>query len=276
MTQEFSEYSRYSRKDVWNRFYPQIFFQKGGPWSTGYVLLEHYLIVFANLDTPGRTGHDFPNRYDSDRRELTWYGKPFAHSAQPTFRRLFNGEVRPLVFARWDNKKLKFTYLGCPSITSYKDNVQIQDGVATIEVIFKFEVERYVANPGPDGAAAEAGVEGSRSLVLVNKFERDPSLREACIDHFGTKCQICGFDFEIVYGDLGRDFCHVHHITPLNIFNEAKRVDPLQDLIPVCANCHAMLHRRNPVLTPSELRQTLRRRHDESSDANKPTSPPPV
>ncbi len=267
MNKDFLELARYSRKEVWSRFYPRALFQKGGPWSTGYALLDRHLVVFANLETPGRTGHVFPNRYDSDRRELVWYGKPFAHSAQPTFRRLFNGEVRPLVFVRWDNKRTKFTYLGSPAIAGFKDNILIPGGVETIEIVFKFENYDSPESPGPDGAAVRSGIEGSPSLVAVNKFERDPSLRAACIDHFGTKCQICSFDFEMVYGELGKDFCHVHHVTPLHSFHEAKRVDPLKDLVPVCANCHAMLHRRSPVLTPSELRETLRKRDLEFTDA---------
>jgi 5-methylcytosine-specific restriction enzyme A len=36
-------------------------------------------------------------------------------------------------------------------------------------------------------------------------------------------------------------------------------VDPLEDLRPVCPNCHAMLHKRNPAFTPEELKQKLRR-----------------
>lgn len=254
---EFSELARYSRKDVWEHFYPNTPFQKGGPWSTGYVLLGGYLVVFANLGTPGRTGHDFPNRYEDDSRTLVWYGKPHSHSAQPTFRQLFDGKIRPLIFVRWDNKKLKFTYLGRPTISSFKDNVTIQDGIETIEIVFKFEAERQASNPGPDGAPTRTGVEGGRSLVLVNRFERDLSLREACIDRFGTTCQICGFSFEVVYGDLGRDFCHVHHITPLCSLSGAEKIDPVRDLIPVCANCHAMLHRPSQVLTPSELREVM-------------------
>ena len=52
----------------------------------------------------------------------------------------------------------------------------------------------------------------------------------------------CGFDFEAVYGELGRDYAQVHHLKPL-----ADRTKPsqtkLDDLAVVCANCHAMIHR---------------------------------
>ncbi len=40
------------------------------------------------------------------------------------------------------------------------------------------------------------------------------------IRHHGTVCKGCGFDFEKTYGDLGKDFIHVHHITPLKTITE--------------------------------------------------------
>ena len=43
---------------------------------------------------------------------------------------------------------------------------------------------------------------------------------------------------------MGKDFIHVHHIIPLNEIKEEYTVDPIKDLVPVCPNCHAMLHRK--------------------------------
>ena len=55
---------------------------------------------------------------------------------------------------------------------------------------------------------------------------------------------ICGFDFEKTYGEIGKGFIHVHHIVPVSEIGESYRVDYEKDLIPVCPNCHAMLHRK--------------------------------
>ncbi|WP_238091261.1 HNH endonuclease [Photobacterium leiognathi] len=83
-------------------------------------------------------------------------------------------------------------------------------------------------------------IEGS---VTVNRYERDPAARAACIEHYGCYCQVCGFDFLKVYGALGLGYIEVHHIKPLHEIKSAYIVDPIKDLIPLCANCHSMIHR---------------------------------
>ncbi len=92
---------------------------------------------------------------------------------------------------------------------------------------------------------------------FVNIYERDPSHRKKCIEHYGYNCQICNFSFESKFGEIGKEFCHVHHIEPISETGGEYVVDPKEDLIPVCPNCHAMLHRRKPALKPKELRDLL-------------------
>jgi len=100
-------------------------------------------------------------------------------------------------------------------------------------------------------------LEGALIPVLVNRFERDSKAREECINHYGCKCQVCGFDFGSTYGaDIGNDFIHVHHLVQLSKIKKAYIVKPRKDLIPVCPNCHAMLHKGN--LSPKELRARLK------------------
>ncbi|WP_144647069.1 HNH endonuclease [Priestia megaterium] len=86
--------------------------------------------------------------------------------------------------------------------------------------------------------------EGKRKTVTVNVYERNPIARKRCIDYYGVQCQVCDVDFENKYGEVGKDFIHVHHIKPLHEIQQEYIVDPIQDLIPVCPNCHAMLHRQ--------------------------------
>jgi 5-methylcytosine-specific restriction enzyme A len=64
------------------------------------------------------------------------------------------------------------------------------------------------------------------------------------MDHYGVQCQVCDINFENTYGEVGKDFIHVHHIISLHKIQQGYIVDPIQDLIPVCRNCHAMLHRK--------------------------------
>jgi 5-methylcytosine-specific restriction protein A len=99
--------------------------------------------------------------------------------------------------------------------------------------------------------------EGTKKIIAVNAYERNAEARQKCIDTFGCNCNICGFDFESAYGDRGKGFIHVHHIVPLSEINKNYKVNPLEDLIPVCPNCHAMLHRNGHTISPKEVEQLL-------------------
>lgn len=96
--------------------------------------------------------------------------------------------------------------------------------------------------------------EGAIRKITVNSYERNSIARKRCIKHWGTICQGCGFDFESKYGEIGRGYVHVHHLVPLSEVKSSYEVDPVTDMRPVCANCHAILHRRNPPLSIEELR----------------------
>lgn len=86
--------------------------------------------------------------------------------------------------------------------------------------------------------------EGGVQQVSLNKYERNPAARQRCIEKFGTSCYVCGLNFGTLYGKIGVGFIHVHHIIPLSQQKDVHVVDEA-NLIPVCPNCHAMLHRGN-------------------------------
>ncbi len=116
--------------------------------------------------------------------------------------------------------------------------------------------------PPLQGAAEEVDedgnyVEGAVKQVTINAYERSPAARAACVRHHGCRCSVCGLDFEKTYGEIGRGFIHVHHKKPLSRLKAANRLDAKRDLVPVCPNCHAMLHRRSPPLDIEQLRALL-------------------
>jgi 5-methylcytosine-specific restriction protein A len=104
--------------------------------------------------------------------------------------------------------------------------------------------------------------EGKTKKVLVNSYERNPIARKKCIEHYGSTCQVCGFNFENTFGVMGKDFIHVHHIVDIALIGKEYSINPVTDLIPVCPNCHSMLHRKQPSYSIEELRAIL----------NKPTN----
>ena len=96
--------------------------------------------------------------------------------------------------------------------------------------------------------------------VSLNRYERDPLLRFGCLAHHGHSCSACRLEFDMRYGPVGEGFMDVHLTRdPLDITDQ-RPVDPTNDLIPVCPNCHAMLHRGVPVpRTIAELQRLMGR-----------------
>lgn len=86
--------------------------------------------------------------------------------------------------------------------------------------------------------------EGKLVQKFGTKFERNKKLREKAIIIHGTSCKACGFNFEKVYGEIGKDFIEVHHIKPMFKIREEIIVNPETDLVPLCSNCHRIIHRR--------------------------------
>lgn len=93
-------------------------------------------------------------------------------------------------------------------------------------------------------------LEGARTSAQVNRYEREtsPEARAACLAVHGKFCWVCGFDFEDVYGPLGANFIYLHHRIPVAVraAGGEYQLDPVRDLIPLCGNCHPMVHIKEP------------------------------
>jgi predicted HNH restriction endonuclease len=100
-------------------------------------------------------------------------------------------------------------------------------------------------------------VEGASRRVSVNAYERDEQARRKCIEHHGTKCSVCGFDFSGAYGPEFAGFIHVHHRRPLSEARGEYVVDPIEDLCPVCPNCHAVIHHGDHLRDIPEVQQLM-------------------
>lgn len=99
--------------------------------------------------------------------------------------------------------------------------------------------------------------EGARIKVIGNRYERSRFNRSACIDFHGAICKVCSFDFKAFYGAIGEGFIHVHHLIPVSQMGGSYVINPISDLVPVCPNCHSMLHANNPPLTIEELKKLI-------------------
>ena len=107
------------------------------------------------------------------------------------------------------------------------------------------------ANNAPEPESYDK-LEGRKHEDTVTRYERDRGNRKKCIEHYGYVCQVCGTNFEKTYGDLGKAFIEVHHLYP--VAQGERQVNPIEDLIPLCSNCHSMIHRLDDVSDWHKLR----------------------
>lgn len=127
-------------------------------------------------------------------------------------------------FKNDDNPKKMYQYI--------IENVNPSEGIQDNPDIYPDEVDSSLS-------------EGTKTKVYVNKFERNQKARKLCLEHYGYNCQTCKFNFEKTYGEVGKDSIHVHHIIPISKIRKNYTINPIEDLIPVCPNCHLILHKKN-------------------------------
>ena len=94
--------------------------------------------------------------------------------------------------------------------------------------------------------------------LLIHKG-RNPEARKRCVEYYGASCYVCGFNFGQVFGAVAEGFIHVHHLKPLSEIGEEYQVNPVNDLRPVCPNCHAMIHQGGQIRSIEEIKALLRR-----------------
>lgn len=96
------------------------------------------------------------------------------------------------------------------------------------------------------------------------KYERSAKIRDEFLKYFKAKngklfCEVCGFDFEKVYGTLGTGFIEVHHNKPISTYEEEHSVNIYRDLNCICANCHRMIHRiKGDIKTINQMKKIIK------------------
>ena len=99
--------------------------------------------------------------------------------------------------------------------------------------------------------------EGKQVLKKHIVRERNYSLIASAKKRFKEKngslyCEVCGFNFQKIYGELGDDFIEAHHVKPVSEMKE-NELTKIEDIVMLCSNCHSMIHRRKPWLNKNEL-----------------------
>jgi 5-methylcytosine-specific restriction enzyme A len=225
-------------------------------WSWSFINESKRLIIFGawDIDTKGRKAKIFSENWRNNHlgKKNRGYDQSRKHI------RLIEEEgYRLMTF---------------PMVYSEANQAADGTGPAKIEKIVEKLTEKKLERVGPDWYAADSNAsstlaeevttpekysEGVRFSVTINAYERSAKARAACIAHHGLTCAVCEFNFATVYGNLGEGFIHVHHIVPIGDIGKEYEIDPVKDLLPICPNCHAMIHRTEPALLVEQLRNHL-------------------
>lgn len=242
----------YSKNDIYKILEVPQQSQKGS-WDTGYRSYNDEIFIFANIRTAGRTGVDHGNYWENE--SLVWFGKSTSHPKQELIRKMISNEVNVHLFTRDDSIK-RFTYKGIGEPTTIEGNRPVKIIWELINPHKKPSEQKY----GIDGIDEVYNIykEGSRRKTEVSLYKRSKEARKKCIDIKGCVCQVCGFNFEEKYGKIGIGYIHIHHLKEISKIEEEYVIDPFSDLEPVCPNCHAMLHKKEPAYTIEELKDILK------------------
>lgn len=162
------------------------------------------------------------------------------------------------------NVSVPFIYKGTAHLTEYTINTNgpskfvfsLNNDIYSDQILSEEEVFNI-------GMMSPSISEGTKKYISHTQYERNPKNRAEAIRIHGHSCAICGFDFDKIYGkDIASGFIEIHHIIPLSKTGQ-RTVNPETDLIPVCSNCHSMLHHKR-LFPPSvkELKEIFTKKNN--------------
>lgn len=138
-----------------------------------------------------------------------------------------------------------------PGISAIPSYVRVLDNANAASPFAPPSVDLDVHDP------TAAALEGRARLVQHLERERNQSLVRSK-KHSATSldCEVCGFSFRRAYGNKAAQYCEVHHLLPLAELERAAKTR-VEDLAILCANCHRVVHLRNPPFALEEVRGML-------------------
>ena len=171
------------------------------------------------------------------------------------FYKLVRGSEESNIF---DEKLISFAHK-----LNKKINKKVFEGTGGIflPIEYKKLYETFEADLDANKREENMHMEGNKNKRLITFYERDPGLKRKVVLIHGTKCIVCGFDFEKAYGEIGENYIEAHHINPLHKMDGKREINPNTEMTVLCANCHRMVHRKkNNILSIEELKKTYNSR----------------
>jgi hypothetical protein len=230
-------------------FAPQRFRAGGGMIITkprrALLLITH----------PGGAQHiDYKDYWDGDDLIYTGRGLIGDQELSRENLRLATNDMTNLLFEKAGNFRLKFVGEVYPE-THWWGEGPDQTGQSRRVIRFRLRFATPM-NRVNDQLAVQ---EGEVRLRLHEERERDVRIiamaKQAWMEKDSTlPCCVCQFSFLDLYGEAGKGFIEAHHIVPLaSLSQDQLALTTIEDLAPVCSNCHTMLH-KNPYPSIHDLR----------------------
>ncbi len=110
------------KKHIYDICFVPVDKQKGG-WNTGYVRFDGNYFIFCNVGIPGRTGHDYANRFEGN--EMIWFAKSRSHLGQKSIKEILDPRVPKYLFYRYGNRS-PFTFAGMGTVLSCRDTSPVE------------------------------------------------------------------------------------------------------------------------------------------------------
>ena len=107
--------------------------------------------------------------------------------------------------------------------------------------------------------ADPSALEGNPIEAVSRRYERKPVNREICLSVRGRRCCCCNMDFGEVYGEIADGFIEVHHTTPAAEMGPGYLINPVTELVPICSNCHSVVHLSSPASSVDGVRAHIKR-----------------
>jgi 5-methylcytosine-specific restriction protein A len=220
----------------------------------GHGLKKHLVIVeFGSFALPCiqliQTASD--NQYDIAREILKRVAK--------------NNECNVTISPNQDLNNWKVLEVGFRIEVNAKVNSGQYENSTIIEVTKRFLVPLIIAISELIGYDIDESImkyndyeeEGDIRFTKIQKRERSNRNRQICLAIHGEVCAVCGFSADKYYFSID-NIIEVHHIEPLSTLEQPRKYDPKKDLIPLCPNCHAAIHKRTPPFLPDELKRLVK------------------
>jgi 5-methylcytosine-specific restriction protein A len=232
---------------------------KNWQWSWSFIHEEKKQIIFGAWDRQ-KTGQKV--KIFSEEWEKSSRGKKNAgyQQSREHIRLIEEGKYKLMTFPmKYSDDRKDEHGVGPAKIESFEpilsENTLIKIGNSWYASRYEDEVVEPLAE---ELASDQKFKEGSRVSVTINAYERNGKARAACIKHYGFTCTVCEISLTKTYGRIADRFIHVHHVNPIGSKKEEYIIDPVKDLVTVCPNCHAMLHRVDPPLLVKDLKDILK------------------